>query len=205
MKSPRSLLRAAPALALLAATGCWRQQMADQPAPRPMTASPVFADGRASRPLPEGTIPRGELREDAWLYEGRDGEGFATAFPFEVTREVLERGRERYDIFCAPCHDRTGAGEGMVVQRGYPKPPSMHLLRLREEPPGALYDVIVRGFGRMPSYAPQIPVSDRWAIVAYIRALQRSQAGKLADVPAEMRPGLQRQQAPGAATGRGAP
>jgi mono/diheme cytochrome c family protein len=185
------------AVLLPAATGCWRQKMADQPAPRPLEASTFFADGRASRPIVEGTVPRGEAREDEAFVTGRAGADFVETFPFRVDRAALERGRERYDIFCSPCHDRVGEGQGMVVLRGYPKPPSLHLPRLRDARAGYLYDVVTRGFGRMPSYAPQIPAADRWAIVAYIRALQLSQKAQLADVPPAERPSLERQN-PGA-------
>lgn len=162
--------------------GC-RQQMADQPSYRPLQASEFFEDGRASRPLVEGTVARGHLKEDAELYTGKTGADFVDSFPIRIDRKVLARGRERYDIFCSPCHDRTGGGAGMVVQRGFPRPPSLHTDRLREVKAGYLFDVVTRGFGRMPDYASQIPPRDRWAIVAYMRALQLSQRARLEDVP----------------------
>jgi mono/diheme cytochrome c family protein len=118
------------------------------------------------------------------LQTGKVGKDFATVFPFAITRAVLERGRERYDIFCSPCHDRVGNGDGMIVRRGYRRPPSYHIDRLRAAPAGYLYDVITHGFGVMPDYAAQVPVRDRWAIVAYIRALQLSQHAAASDVPA---------------------
>ena len=107
----------------------------------------------------------------------------AEVFPFEMTRAVMDRGHERFDIYCSPCHSRTGMGDGMIVRRGYRRPPTFHQDRLRQAAPGYIFDVITNGFGAMPDYAAQIPVPDRWAIVAYVRALQRSQQATLADVP----------------------
>jgi mono/diheme cytochrome c family protein len=182
------LKRVAPAALGLALvfSGC-RQDMHDQPRYEPYERSGFFADGRASRePIP-GTVARGQLREDDFLETGRDGPAFAAAFPFPVTLEVVQRGRERYEIYCTPCHGRTGRGNGMIVQRGFRRPPSFHVDRLRNERPGYLYDVITRGFGAMPDYAVQIPVRDRWAVVAYVRALQLSQNAALTDVPASRR------------------
>jgi hypothetical protein len=167
----------------LVATGC-RQQMADQPTYRTLKPGPFFEDGRSVRQLPEGTVFRGGLREDEALYTGKIGKDFVDTFPFPMTSEVLRRGQERFNIFCTPCHDRAGTGSGMVVLRGYPKPPSFHIDRLRQAKVGYLYDVITQGFGRMPTYAPQIPPRDRWAIVGYLRALQYSQQAPVADVPA---------------------
>ena len=164
--------------------------MHDQPKYRPLAASKLFEDGRSARPLVEGTVARGQLREDELFYAGRSGKDLAKIFPFPVTREVLERGRERYNIFCTPCHSLLGDGNGMVVQRGFRRPPSFHIDRLREAPPGHFFDVMTNGFGAMPSYASRIPVKDRWAITAYIRALQLSQNATLADVPPERRAGL---------------
>jgi mono/diheme cytochrome c family protein len=167
-------------------TGC-RQDMHDQPKYKPYRASDFFGDRRSARPLPEGTVARGHLREDTHLYTGRVNGRLADTFPFPVTAAVLDRGRERYGIYCTPCHGLAGYGDGMVVARGYKKASSFHVDRVRNEPPGYFYDVIANGFGAMPSYAPQIPVEDRWAIVAYVRALQLSQHATLADVPAEKR------------------
>jgi hypothetical protein len=165
--------------------------MHDQPKYEAFEASPFFQDGRASRPLVAGTVARGQLREDTHLYEGKIGGKPAETFPFPVTLQVLQRGQERYNIYCTPCHDRIGNGEGMVVRRGFRRPPSYHLDRLRQAPPGYFYDVITNGFGAMQDYSAQIPVRDRWAIVAYVRALQLSQNAALSDVPEEERQSLQ--------------
>jgi mono/diheme cytochrome c family protein len=154
--------------------GC-RQDMHDQPRYEPLEASSFFADGRASRPLVEGTVPRGHLHEDDFLYRGKEGAEWASRFPFVVTRETLDRGRERYEIFCTPCHGLLGDGKGMVVRRGFPQAASFHDDRLRDEKPGYFFDVITNGFGRMSGYASQLHAEDRWAVVAYIRALQLSQ------------------------------
>lgn len=155
-------------------TGC-RQDMHDQPSYTALEASSFFPDGRSSRPPMAGTVARGHLDEDAHLIRGRIGDKFATTFPFEVTMTVMKRGRERYDIFCSPCHDALGTGRGMVVRRGFSQAASFHIDRLRTVENGYLFDVATNGFGRMSGYAAQIPVNDRWAIVAYIRALQLSQ------------------------------
>lgn len=157
--------------------------MHDQPKYKPYRASSFFEDGRAVRPLIADTVARGHLDDDALLYTGKAGDAFADLFPFAVTRQVLDRGHERFDIYCSPCHDRVGSGGGMIVRRGYRRPPSFHIDRLRQQPAGYFYDVITHGFGVMPSYAQQIPPRDRWAIVAYVRALQLSQHATLADVP----------------------
>lgn len=177
----RTLAACAIAAALTAA-GC-RQDMHNQPKYKPLKGSKFFEDGRDSRPLIDDTVARGHLNADVLLYTGKSGGDFADTFPFPVTRDVLARGRERYNIFCSPCHDRTGHGEGMIVRRGYRKAQSYHIDRLRAAPAGYLFDVITHGFGVMPDYASQIPVRDRWAIVAYVRALQLSQHATLADVP----------------------
>ncbi|MDZ7265733.1 MAG: cytochrome c [candidate division KSB1 bacterium] len=176
------------ALLMLAAflTGC-RQDMHDQPRLEPLEGSTVFADGRASRPQVPGTIARGQLRTDAALHTGKAGNQLVDRLPVALTPELLARGRERYNIFCAPCHSRVGDGNGMIVQRGMRRPPSFHIQRLREAPVGYFFDVITNGFGTMYSYADRVPVKDRWAIVAYIRALQLSQNATLDDVPAGQR------------------
>jgi mono/diheme cytochrome c family protein len=164
--------------------------MHDQPRFKPYAKSDFFADKRSARPLVDGTIARGHLREDAVLYTGKAAGKPADAFPFPVTADVMARGRERFDIFCSPCHGRTGTGDGMIVRRGYRKPPSFHEDRLRQAAPGYTYDVITNGFGAMPDYAQQIPVRDRWAIVAYITALQRSQHAAADRLPAQARAAL---------------
>jgi len=156
--------------------GCeLRQAMYNQEKYEPLEASAFFADGQSVRPPVEGTVARGQLHLDSHLYTGKIDGQLATSLPFPLTRERLERGRERFDIFCSPCHDRTGAGNGMIVQRGFKRPPSFHQQRLREAPLGHFYDVITNGFGAMYSYASRIPVEDRWAIAAYVRTLQLSQ------------------------------
>ena len=176
-------------LALLACgSGCFRLHMYDQPRYAPLQRSSLFADGASSRALVAGTVPRGFLNQDKHFYTGMEGDSVFTAvFPFEITRVVLERGQERFNIFCSPCHDRLGTGRGMVVRRGYKQPESMHIDRLRQQPAGYFFDVMTNGFATMPSYAAQIPPADRWAIAAYVRALQLSQNLPAADLPADLR------------------
>ena len=169
---------------MIAACG---QQMADQPRYDPLEASSFFADGQSARTPVEGTVARGQLQEDAQLFNGGTDTVLATEFPIPVTIEVLRRGQERYNIYCTPCHDRTGSGNGMIVRRGYARPPSYHTEILRRQPVGHLFRVISRGLGAMPSYSAQISAADRWAIIAYIRSLQLSQNAALDDVPAEQR------------------
>jgi mono/diheme cytochrome c family protein len=166
--------------AALLAGGCARD-MKDGARLKPYEKSGFFEDGGSSRQPVEGTVPRGALREDAHFYTGRAGGGFAETFPFEVTGDVLRRGRERYAIFCSMCHGLTGDGRGMVVQRGFKAPQTFHSDRLRQAPPGYFFDVMTRGFGVMPGYSAQVPAADRWAIAAYLRALQLSQNAKLED------------------------
>jgi cytochrome c553 len=170
-------------------SGCdLRQRMFDQPRYEALEASDFFEDGQSSRMPIEGTIARGHLRLDAHLYEGKVNGELATTVPFEVTEEFLLRGQQRFDIYCSPCHDQIGRGNGVVVQRGLKKqPPSYHEQRLVESPIGHFFDVSTNGFGAMYSYASRVSVHDRWAIAAYIRALQLSQRAKLEDLPAEDR------------------
>jgi mono/diheme cytochrome c family protein len=166
--------------------------MHDQPRHEPLEASTLVADGRSSRPLIEGTVARGQLRDDRELYTGLDAEGqFVTNLPTPVTRELLERGQSRFNAFCSPCHGRRGDGGGMVVQRGFKQPQSFHQDRLRDTPTGYYYDVITRGFGEMSSYAAQLSPRDRWAIVAYIRALQVSRNVPVATLTEEERQQLE--------------
>ena len=172
--------------------------MQDQPKYKAFAPSPFFDDGRASRPAVPHTVARGHLDDDTLLYTGKVGDAFAPLFPAPVTSQVLARGHERYDIYCSPCHDRVGTGNGMVVQRGYRRPPAFHIDRLRNAAPGYFFDVVTHGFGVMPNYAAQIPVPDRWGIVAYIRALQLSQHATLADVPAAEIQKLMTRPTPGA-------
>jgi mono/diheme cytochrome c family protein len=163
------------AAALCAATGC-RMDMQDQPRYEPDAASAFFADGRADRPQVEGVVARGRFHEDPAFFRGQDAAGQPVAsLPVPVDAALLARGQQRYDIYCSPCHGRIGDGSGMIVERGYRRPASFHEQRLRDAPAGHFFDAISRGFGVMPSYAAQVPVSDRWAIVAYVRALQLSQ------------------------------
>jgi mono/diheme cytochrome c family protein len=195
-------------------TGC-RQDMHDQPKYKPLRPSAFFADGRGARSLPEGSVARNQLKADAQLYTGKtEGgqtaasaqsdqsvaaspgqnanaaasfQGYETTFPFPIDEAALDRGEERFNIYCSVCHGRTGDGLGMIVRRGYRRPPSYHEDRLRQAPVGYLFDVITNGFGAMPDYAAQISTEDRWKIIAYIRALQLSQQGTVADVPPDKR------------------
>lgn len=183
-RSTNQLRRGAVLFLLAAAVTACRQDMHDQPKFKPYAKSDFYADQRSARPLVEGTVARGHLNDDTLLVTGKIDGKPATVFPFEVTRTVMDRGHERYDIFCSPCHSRTGMGDGMIVRRGYRKPPTFHQDRLRQAAPGYVFDVITNGFGAMPDYAAQIPVADRWAIVAYVRALQHSQQAAITDVPA---------------------
>lgn len=179
---------------LLAFTsGCdIRQRMYNQPRHKPLSYSEFYADGSASRPLVEGTVARGFMKEDDVYYTGRLPDGsFVDGFPFEVSMDILTRGQQRYNIYCSTCHDRAGTGNGYIVLRGYKQPPSLHVERLRESAPGYFYQVISKGYGVMPSYAYQIKPEDRWAIAAYIRVLQYSQRASLEDVPAEERAQLE--------------
>jgi mono/diheme cytochrome c family protein len=169
---------------ILISSGC-RIDMHVQPRQNPLSRSEFFPDQRSARPPVEGTVARGQLHEDTYFYTGKIGGNPGDALPFAVTKQVLERGRERYNIFCAPCHSRVGDGNGFVPSRGFArKPPSFHIVRLQKAPIGYFYDVITEGFGIMPDYASQIPPQDRWNIVAYVRALQLSQNATMADVPA---------------------
>jgi cytochrome c553 len=184
---------AAAALVSLA-MGC-RQDMHVQPRYNPYDASIFFDDGRASRlPVP-GTIARGQLHLDAMLYTGKVDGKDTEVFPFPITRADLERGRERFNIYCAPCHDVAGTGRGMIVLRGFPQPPSYHIDRLRQAPVGHFFDVMTNGLGIMYSYSSRVSAEDRWRIAAYIRALQLSQQAAITDAPPSERQKLQ-QEAP---------
>jgi cytochrome c553 len=172
--------------------GC-RRDMFQQPKENPLREDTFFPDGAGSRPIPPHTVARGHLDEDEVFYTGMVGTNLVTQFPFPITREVLERGRERFDIYCAECHGRTGDGNGMIVQRGFPAPPSYHIDRLRNAPVGHFFNVITHGYGVMYSYASRVEPRDRWAIAAYIRALQLSHDATLADVPTNQRAELEAQ------------
>ena len=184
------LALAAMSVALLALGAC-RQDMHNQPKYIPLRDSDFFANGSSARPLPEDTVARGTLEDDAVFYTGKENGQPVTELPIALTQQLLDRGEQRYDIYCSPCHDRSGSGEGMIVRRGYKQPPSYHIDRLREAPIGHFFDVMTNGFGAMPDYAGQIKAEDRWAIIAYIRALQLSEHATLDDVPAADRSRIQ--------------
>jgi mono/diheme cytochrome c family protein len=175
------------AVCLVVLISC-QQEMADQPRYEPLENSAFFGDERSARPLIEGTVARGQLRADEHFYTGKYEGKLVENFPYPVTYEALVHGQERFNIYCSPCHDRVGTGQGMVVRRGFRAPPSFHIDRLRQAPVGHFFDVITHGFGAMPDYAEQISTEDRWAIAAYIRALQLSQHAGLAELP-ESEPG----------------
>jgi Cytochrome C oxidase, cbb3-type, subunit III len=184
ISASRCLLIACAAATLCLSAGCQylRQDMADQPKNRPLSPSEFFADGRSERPLIENTVARGSIADDA-LVVPKD----SNAFPLPVNWALLERGEERYNIFCSPCHGLQGDGNGMIAMRGVKRPPTYHQDRLRQSPSGYFYDVITNGFGQMYGYSAQIPPRDRWAIIAYVRALQLSRNAKVAELPAGLR------------------
>jgi mono/diheme cytochrome c family protein len=171
-------------VAMLGLASACRQDMHDQPRFKPLAKSDFYADLRSERPPVEDTVARGQLHEDTYLYTGKIGANPGDYMPFQITDKDLARGRERFNIYCAPCHSRVGDGNGMIAQRGFKQPPSYHIERLRKAPLGYFFDVMTNGFGAMPDYASQIPAEDRWRIVAYIRALQLSQNATQADVAA---------------------
>jgi hypothetical protein len=175
---------------LLLTSGC-RREMYNQPRSDPLEPSRFFKNGAASRPLVPGTVARGHLDADQAFYRGAIGTNFIEEFPMPVTLQVLERGRQRYEIYCSVCHGGMGDGNGMIPQRGFPHPPSYHLDRLRKAPVGHYFDVITRGYGVMYSYASRVEPADRWAITAYIRALQLSHNSRLEDVPPDERAKLE--------------
>lgn len=183
---------AAIGLAALAfgAAGC-RTEMYDQPRYETFERSRIFRDGLSARPLVAGTVPRGWSMTDEHFYYGRVDGKLAEEFPVEVDAEMLNRGKQRYEIYCIPCHGKVGAGDGMIVRRGFSPPPTFHSDRLRTMPVGHYYDVITRGYGAMYSYAARVKPEDRWAITAYIRALQLSQNVPVAELTAEERARLQ--------------
>jgi mono/diheme cytochrome c family protein len=217
-----------------------QQKMAVQPGARPDAVSTFFPDGRADRPVPPGTVPRGYLRTDLHFYTGKrtrepreaapsallvgagshplgaltiavlehyrylEDANYVDTFPFPVTREVLEHGRNRFMIYCVVCHDARGDGHGKIVERGYTQPPTYHSERLRQIAVGHFFDVITNGYGSMPEYKQQIPPRDRWAIAAYIRALQWSQHFPVSDLTDTMKKESQQTAAAGPA-GRSSP
>jgi mono/diheme cytochrome c family protein len=165
----------------LALTSC-RRGMVDQQHLKPLAEETFFANGAGSRMPPEHTVARGHLRQDEQLFTGKIGEQLVATIPMPVTREILAHGRERFDVYCAVCHGRTGEGNGMIVQRGFPQPPSLHEQRLRDAPIGHFFDVMTNGYGVMYPYASRVAAEDRWAVAAYIRALQFSEHASAADV-----------------------
>ena len=188
---PRGTRIVAAAALLASLSGC-RLDMHEQPRYNPLAKTDFFGDGRSARPVVPGTVARGHLRLDEHLYTGKVNGQLATTFPFPITRQDLERGRDRYNIYCTPCHDATGTGHGMIVLRGFPQPPSYHIQRLRDAPLGHFFDVITNGLGNMYAYDSRVNPEDRWRITAYIRALQLSRSATLADVPAAERERLEK-------------
>jgi mono/diheme cytochrome c family protein len=185
-RGPRVLYRAAVVAMVIGSTvalgGC-RQDMHNQPKYRGLRGTEFFADGGSARPLVEGTVARGTLQDDAVFFTGKVGTATVKELPFPVDGAVLNRGQERFNIYCTPCHDATGSGQGLVVQRGFKAPPSFHDERLRNADAGYFFDVMTNGFGAMPDYRMQLSARDRWSVVAYIRALQLSQHAAASDVP----------------------
>ncbi|MEM8996221.1 MAG: cytochrome c, partial [Acidobacteriota bacterium] len=176
------------ALLSIGLSGC-RQDMQDAPYVEPFEHHEFWDNGSANRPLPAGTIARGLLKEDTRYWFGRDdGNQLINSLPerFDWTRDLLDRGQERYEIYCGVCHAATGSGRGMIVQRGFKQPQPLYEERLQGMPIGYFFDVITNGFGVMPHYRNQVPVDDRWAIAAYIRVLQVSQGSQLEELPPEV-------------------
>ena len=187
----RRLVIAAASMLLVGNTAC-RQDMYNQPRYKPLAQSEFFTDDAAARPLPPHTVARGHLDEDTVFFTGRNDDGtLAASLPGPVTRDLLKRGQERYDIYCSVCHGYEGDGNGMIVQRGFPAPNSYHIERLRQSPPGYFFNVVTHGYGIMYSYASRVEPADRWAIVAYIRALQLANNGRMDDVPSSERAKLE--------------
>jgi mono/diheme cytochrome c family protein len=188
LRTNSKLIFAGLPLAVLALSGC-RQDMHDQPKYKPLGESSFFQDHRQSRADVPHTIARGDLRDgDSEFYTGKsakDGKTDVDVFPISVDKDLIERGHQRFDVFCSPCHGRLGNGLGMIVRRGFKQPPSYHIERLRTAPVGHFYDVITNGYGSMYNYAAQIPPRDRWAIISYIRVLQYSENQKADQLTAE--------------------
>jgi hypothetical protein len=182
MKNSPRLLAFSCLLALAGCGGTLRQDMANQPRQNPLSPAEFFPDDRSARPLIDNTVVHGATAEDP-LFIAKD----SNAFPLHLTQELMERGKERYGIFCSPCHGLQGDGYGMVTMRGMKHPPSFHDDRLRSSPNGYFFDVITNGFGAMQGYSAQVPPTDRWAIVAYVRALQLSRNARAADLPSNLK------------------
>ena len=179
----------AGALAFLSLTAC-RQDMHNEPRYKPLAESDFCKDHRSARPMVEGTVARGHLRIDEARYTGKINGEEIDQFPIPITKEDIERGQTRFNVYCTPCHSRIGDGNGMIVLRGFRQPPSYYSDRLRNEPVGHYFDVITNGFGAMASYASRVETDDRWRIIAYIRALQLSESASINDVPADQRQNL---------------
>lgn len=206
----RQFLKGSALLGLLLVSGCDRNgsfapvDMWNRSRYKPYEETTFFPDGSTSRPLPANTVARGQLRIDEAKYYGTLNGNYVDTFPFPMTAEELQRGQQRYQIYCQPCHGETGYGDGMIVKRGFSPPPSYHLDRLRKAPTGHFYDVITNGYGAMYSYANRVPTNDRWRIAAYIRVLQRSQNPNAGEVPAnangklksKITPGMRRTETP---------
>ncbi|WZO97676.1 cytochrome c [Isosphaeraceae bacterium EP7] len=187
----RACCVAVAGLILASLAGCHRD-MYDQPRYDAYSESTFFKDGTSFRPLVQGTIARGQLREDSHRYRGKDADGKEVKeFPYPVTEAVMERGRERFMIFCSPCHGASGDGLGMIVKRGMSPPPSFHIDRLKQAPEGHFFNVISNGYGKMYRYDYRVPVDDRWAIIAYVRALQYRGEAKADDLPKDVRTRLE--------------
>ena len=183
VKSGKRLAAIASLASVVVLAGC-RQDMQDQPKFYPQRGTTFFADGRSVRPQVQNTVGRGQLHEDSYFYTGMVNGQEGNALPFPVTLEVLQRGQERYNIYCSACHSRVGNGVGMIVQRGYAKAGNFHTARMQVAPLGHFFHVISNGYGAMPDYSAQLTPADRWAVVAYIKALQLSQDATQADIPA---------------------
>lgn len=189
MKINRAWIFAAAA----AATASCRQDMHDQPKYKPLAESSFFTDGRSARPIPANTVARDELNANDTFHTGEANGDFAQSIPIPIDMDTLKRGQERYTIFCTPCHSRLGDGNGMVARRGFRIPQNLLSDRIKQAPPGYIFQVISNGYGAMPDHRDQIPPRDRWAIVAYLRALQLSRGAPLSDVPADARTQLEAQ------------
>ena len=175
--------------------------MHDQPKYRPLRESTFFADRLSARPVVEGTVARGHLDDDELLETGKQNSAVSAVFPFRVDQRVMNRGQERFNIYCSPCHGVAGDGDGMIVKRGYKQPTSYHDPRLRNERAGYFFDVMTHGFGQMPDYAAQVSPKDRWAIVAYVRALQLSQHATVGDLTSREKDRLEHPEAAAPAAG----
>jgi len=174
------------AILFLILAGC-RQDMHDQPKYKPLAASKFFADGRSARPTPEFTVATDELNDTDDFHTGGTGGAFLATIPMPVDANLLHHGQERFNIYCSPCHGRLGNGEGMIAWRGFKAPADLNSDRVRQAPPGYIFQVIENGYGAMGDYRDQVPPEDAWAIVAYIRALELSRSAEIADVPADQR------------------